>query len=248
MTFLKKKGGFLAGLLVMLTLFTACNDDNDVPQPDYDVAGFMAFNLVPDQEGIGVALSGNTVNIMPFMRYTGGYVKAYPGERSTDAFAANSQNTLTSTTFNYEANKYYSLFVMGLEGNYKNVIVNDGLDTMDATDGKSYLRFVNGIADGSAVNVELSNDTATLFSEQADYSKVSPFMELDSGAITIDINDGSDIQVNRTIQLENQKAYTILLAGNPQSTEPEDSVQIRYIINGTLTLDSTSSDLTDETN
>ncbi len=236
----------LGGMLALTALFSAClKDDDNHPQPD--AAGFMAFNLVTDQPGIGVALSGNTVgSLLPYMSYTGGYVRIYPGKRSTDAFAANSNNTLATTTYTYEPDKYYSLFVIGLKDHYENVIVDDGLDTLNASKGTSYVRYINAINGKDAVNVTFANDTSELYAEQADFGKVSPFIALEKGAVSISIKDGTKTEKSRTIELEDQKAYTLLLAGDSDSDEPSDSLQIRYIVNGTLTLDSTGEDQTEK--
>lgn len=237
------KGILLGCLLGTLALFSACNDDdNNNMQPD--VAGFMAFNLVPDQTAIGVSLSGNQLRSpLPYMSYTGGYVAIYPGERSTDAFSYDNGNTLATATQTYEPQKYYSLFVIGSKDNYQNVIVNDGLDTLNAAKGKAYVRYINAVTGSASADVEISNDTSILFSGQAAYGQVSPFMALDAGAVTIAINDGNKADTSRTITLEDQKAYTLLFAGNPGGNQSSDSVQIRYVENGTLTLDSTSEDL-----
>ncbi len=237
----------LGGMLALITLFSAClKDKNNTPQPE--AAGFMAFNLVTDQPGIGVALSGNTVgSLMPYMSYTGGYVRIYPGKRSTDAFAANSNNTLATSTHTYEPDKYYSLFVIGLKDHYENVIVDDGLDTLNAAKGTAYVRYINAIDGKDAMNINISNDTADLYSSQADYGQVSPFIALKAGAVSVAVKEGTKTEKTRTIELEDQKAYTLLLAGNTDSDQPSDTLQIRYIINGTLTLDSTAEGETEKT-
>ena len=49
----------------------------------------------------------------------------------------------------------------------------------------------------------------------------------------IKVSNGSTINKDRTITLEQQKVYTVLLAGVPGSTG-NDSLQIRFIENGTL--------------
>src|SRR5699024_11166109 len=154
---------------------------------------------------------------LPYMAYTGGYVKIFPGNRSTDAVAGDTHNTLTSKTFDYETNKYYSLFVIGTEGDYENVIVNDGLDTLQANKGNTYFRFINAISDKTPVTSKVANDTADLLSQEAAYGEVAPFTALDSGAVTISITDNNTINVERDVQLESQKAYTFLISGNPNS-------------------------------
>src|SRR5699024_415760 len=148
------------------------------------------------------ALSGNAVgNPLPYMSFTGGYVNIYPGKRSTDAYAGDNQNTLVSTTYTYEPNKYYSLFVIGLEDDYKNVIVDDGLDTVDAAEGTAYIRYINALPGVSTAQVDITNYSADLYSDEAAYGEVSPFFALDSGAITIDLSHGDQVDVSRTIKV-----------------------------------------------
>lgn len=237
----------IGGLLFTFAFISACNDDDDtIIRPD--VAGFMAFNLATDQPVIGVALSGNELNApLPYMSYTGGYVAIYPGKRSTDAFDVNG-NTISTTTPTYEANNYYSLFVVGMDGDYQNVVVNDGLDTLNVSEGNAYVRYINAIPGANTLNVTVKNDSATLITGQPSFGTVSDFEQVKAGEVTIAINNGSKIAVDRDITLENQKAYTLLLAGNPDGSDVSDSVQIRYIINGKVTMDSTSEDMSDKSN
>ena len=237
------KGLLVGCLLGAVALFSACkDDDNNNMQPD--VAGFMAFNLAPDQSAIGLSLSGNQLRSpLPYMSYTGGYVAIYPGDRSTDAFSYDNGNTLATATQTYVPQKYYSAFVIGTKDNYQNIIVNDGLDTLNAAKGKAYVRYINALTGTTTTDVQISNDTSVLFTGEAAYGQVSPFMALDASAITIAIGDGNKVDTSRTITLEDQKAYTVLFAGNPEGDQPTDSVQIRYVENGTLTLDSTAEDL-----
>ncbi len=236
----------LGGILFTIAFISACNDDDNNPiQPD--VAGLMAFNLAPDQPAIGVALSGNQLNSpLPYMSYTGGYVAIYPGKRSTDAFDANG-NTIATMTQTYAAEKYYSLFVIGTDGNYQNIIVNDGLDTLNAQDGNAYIRYINAIPGADQLSVVVKNESDTLITDQASFGSVSAFQPVKASSVTIDIDNGT-ADTTRDITLENQKAYTILFANKPAENGGSDSIQIRYIENGKLTLDSTSEDLSKTSN
>ncbi len=233
----------LGGLLLTVAFISACNDDdNNAVQPD--VAGLMAFNLATDQPVIGVALSGNQLNSpLPYMSYTGGYVAIYPGKRSTDAFDANG-NTIATTMQTYEPQKYYSLFVLGSNGNYQNIVVNDGLDTLNAQEGNAYIRYINAIPGTDQLHVVIKNESDTLLTDQPSFGTISAFKPIKASTITIHI-DNSKADTTRDITLENQKAYTILFAGD---SDAEDSLQIRYIENGKLTLDSTSEDLSKKSN
>lgn len=246
--FSMQKTLLLCGLLLALTFISACNDDDD-PAIAPDVAGFMAFNLASDQPPIGIALSGNTLHSpLPYMSYTGGYVAIYPGERSTDAFDFNSGNTIATATYTYEPQNYYSLFVIGTNGNYQNVIVNDGLDTLNASKDKAYIRYINAIPGSGMPLVIIKNESDTLMSSEISYGEISDFQPVTAGNITISINNGAKVNTSRSIDVEDQKAYTLLFAGNTEGDQPSDSIQIRYVENGTLTLDSTSEDLSKTSN
>lgn len=238
----------LSGFLLAALFFTSCNndDDNNIPQPD--IAALMAFNLSPDQPLIGVALSGNELNApLTYTSYTGGYVGIYPGKRSTSAFDLTSGNTFASKIYTYEANNYYSLFVTGANGTYENVIVNDGLDSLSAEANKSFIRYINAIPDSSNPMITINDGQNDVVKENAGFTDVSSFVSVNPGDVTIMINNDSTIQADRTISLEESQAYTVLFLGNPNGNDDADSIQIRYIINGKLTQDSTDQDLSQGT-
>jgi hypothetical protein len=232
-----RKSLYLLGVCAFtMGLFSCSHDENQV---EPTVSGFMAFNLSPDQAVVGISLSGNTLNTpLPYTNYTGGYLRIFPGQRSTESFDINSGNTLASTTYTYTPGKYYSLFVTGLNGTYTNVIVDDGLDTLSASSGKSYIRYINAIIDSSLSQVIINDGEGDVVSEQAGLNSVSSFVPVNTGSVTISIDNGDKISATRNISLEESKAYTVLFLGNPAGMTPADSIQIRYIENGTLTVDS----------
>lgn len=218
-----------------LALAAGCKKNNDHnPQPQ--VAGLMAFNLAPDQPLTGISLSGSHLLPLPYTSYTGGYIRIYPGSRSTASYQVSNGNTLATTTYNYAPGKYYSLFVMGADSSYRNVVVNDGLDTLSGTAGQSYIRYVDAITDSSSSNVT----AGSAINAQARFGDVSDFMKIAQGSTAVSISNGGNINATRTINLQEGKIYTVLFLGNPSGTGAADSVQIRYVENGTLELDSTA--------
>lgn len=224
----------LGVLLIVGALLIACkkDDDNGTPVP---VSGLMAFNLVPDQEAVGFALSGSTLTNAPltYTNYTGRYLNVYAGNYTVQAYGRDS--TLASEDYNFSPDQYYSLFVAGKEGVYRNIIVHDNIDSLSSTSGMAYVRYINAIPDSSAPAVNISAGSEEIANEAAPFGHVSEFAEVGSGDITIAVNNESDIAANRTISVEGGKVYTILLIGVPGSTDPDREVQIKYIENGTLT-------------
>ena len=114
-------------------------------------AGLMAFNLSPDKPAIGIALSGSNLTnaALGYTNYTGGYLNIYSGSRTIEAYDAGGGNTFTASDYNFEQNKYYSLFIVGKDSAYRNIVVNDQLDSLSANSGKAFIRYVNAVPDSS---------------------------------------------------------------------------------------------------
>src|SRR5690606_29329982 len=134
----------LSGVAAVLLIFASCKK-SDNQNPDIPAAGLMAFNLAPEKSGIGFTLSGNNLTSSPltYTSYTGGYHGIYTGTRTVASFDDTNGNTITSRDFTFDQDKYYSLFLVGYGSAYKNVIVDDNLDSLSATSGKAYIRYIN---------------------------------------------------------------------------------------------------------
>jgi hypothetical protein len=232
-----------AGLLILATggiLLTACNkSDND--QIDIPSAGLMAFNLAPDKPGIGIALSGNSISPSPlnYTAFTGQYINIYPGNRSIEAYDVISNGAFTNTSYSFNPDKLYSLFVVGADSSHSNIVVQDNFDSLSASNGKAYVRFVNAIPDSSQPVVKISANGTDAFSQPAKFATVSDFFAVNPGSIAVSVSNSGNINVNRNIDLAEKKAYTVLLIGKPGAATTEEALQIRFIENGTLT-DSTT--------
>jgi hypothetical protein len=231
-----------AGVLFSAVIFSSCLKSDDNNNPGTPASGLMAFNLSPDKSAIGIALSGSnlTNTALGYTNYTGGYLSIYSGSRTVEAYDAGSGNAFTGSDYNFEQDKYYSLFIVGKDSAYQNVIVNDQLDSLSPASGKAYIRYINAVPDSSQPLVTVSDNANSVISENADFASVSGFVEINPGNANIAINNSNNIQATRTITLEERKAYTILFSGIPGSADTTQSVQIRYIENGTLDDDSTA--------
>jgi Domain of unknown function (DUF4397) len=224
-----------AGFLLIALLFTACkkssDDNNSAP-----VAGLMGFNLSPDKDAVGLAISNSRLTNAPlaYSNYTGAYQNIYLGSRVVSAFNyAGSDSAFATATENFEANKYYSVFVVGANGNYRNVIVKDELDSLASTTGLAYVRYINAIPDSSKPAVTLTAAGTDVSSSNTSYATVSAFTGINAGELTVKVSNDSTISANRTITVEKGKVYTILLIGLPGSTDADKKVQVKFITNGT---------------
>lgn len=234
---------FRAGVLLLAliaagsTAFVSCSKfDNDNNQST-PVAGLMAFNLAPDQSALVLALNGNSLTNyqLPYTNYTGGYVRAFPGNRLLQAFSSNSSSSqpIASVNANLEADKYYSAFTIGADNHYRNIVVHDDIDSLPA-DGKAYVRYVNAIIDSTTpVTVVITANGTAVINQPATYTSVSQFVAVAPGQVNIDINNGGSVDADRTITLEQNRVYTVLLTGIPGVTPAAD--MIRFVTNGQIT-------------
>jgi hypothetical protein len=226
----------VAGIAIVTLILSACKKENDNPVRT-PVAGLMAFNLAPDKNAVGFVLSGNNLTNTPlnYTSYTGGYLPVYVGNREVKSYDFNTSTPLATNNQVFVDSMYYSVFTIGNNGNYLNVIVKDPLDSLTPASGQSYIRYINAIADSSASPlVTISSNGTNIISNNAVYSSITGFTSINAGNITIDVKNGTNIAANRTITVEERKAYTILLIGVPGATDSSKAVQIKFIQNATL--------------
>lgn len=232
---LKKIGLTLAAFLTFAVLFSACKKTESTRIPQ---AGLMAFNLVPDQAGIGVAIDNRSIlnGPLPYTNFTAGFVGVHPGTRELTSFVFSGGTTMETSPQNFKDSLYYSVFVMGTEGNYKNVFVEDPLDSLDATAEKAFVRYVNGVTGDDETTVSITSESAVVFNGTDEMGKVSDFKEVTPGTISVTVtNPGRDGSVTRDLEVAKNGVYTVLVIGTPGSADEDKDVQIRMAHYGNVT-------------
>ncbi|HUP12327.1 MAG TPA: DUF4397 domain-containing protein [Niastella sp.] len=221
-----------ATVMLMAGVLTACKKTDGVATR-IPSAGLMVFNLAPDKDGIGVALSGNLVNSVPlrFTSYNGTYQSIYTGERNIQALDL-SDSIFAESTSTFEDNNYYSLFVTGNNGVYKAVTVKDDVDS-SATADKAYVRYINAIPDSSAPQVTFAVSGTNILEGAASFNTVTPFTAVSGGEVKVSLA-GENMAADRTFTIENGHVYTVLLVGVPGATDAAKKVQIRFVENGVI--------------
>lgn len=218
-------------------LLTACLKDDDYNNPSIPSAGLMSFNLAPDQSALVIRLSGNNLTPSPlaYTNYTGVYQNIYTGNRPIETYDLNHSGRLTNSSYTFEPNKYYSLFVTGADSAYRNIVSVDNFDSLSASNGNAYVRYINAVTDTVNVpTVTIAAGGNNVVNENAPYGTVSEFKAIAPGEIAITIKNNAGVDAARNIPVEQKKAYTILLVGQPGATDDTRKVQIKFISNGTL--------------
>jgi hypothetical protein len=235
-SFLTMRAGALAvtGILAATLLLGSCNKNNDNDNNNTPAAGVMAFNLASDVPQASIALSGNLLTQAPlaYNSYTGGYLGVFAGQRPVEAFNFNTGRSLATSSFDFQDDKYYSIFLVGADSSYRTVVVGDDLDSTQSSSGETLVRYINAIADSSHPTVTVAAGGSNVINEAAPFASVSAFKSVTAGSVAINVTNGSTINVNRTITLDQRGVYTVLLTGVPGSTAA-DSLSIRFVKNGT---------------
>jgi len=195
---------FATALLVLSIVFFACLKSNNNMNNTPPVSGLMAFNLATDK-AVNITVAGNAISNYPlsFNSYTGNYLNVYSGSRLVQSYDFNSNNVLDSSTYNFEPQKLYSVFVMGTNGQYHNVIVKDNFDSLNTS--QAYLRYVNAINDPSSPTVTISSSGNNVLETSAPFASVSGFTGVTPGSVTVQVSNGSNINKSRTINLDQEK-------------------------------------------
>ena len=228
----------IAGLFAATLFLGACKKDNAGDNVRTPAAGLMAFNLTADKASVGYTLSGNSLTNAPlgYNNYTGAYLPVFTGSREVRTFDFATGSTLAITNNEFKDSLYYSAFLLGNNGNYRNVVMNDNIDSLNSFTGKAWVRYINAIPD-SSVNpiITIGAGGEDVINESAAYAKVSDFKLVSAGPVNTAVNNGGTISANRVITLEQNKIYTVLFTGLPDQTDSTKAVQIRFISNGTIT-------------
>lgn len=224
---------------IILTVFVLNSCQKEVTSvPHTPAAGLMVFNLAPDQNAVGVSVSGNNFTNGPlaYTNFNGAYTSIYAGNHDVTYFNPTSDSTLATATQTFQDSGYYSSFFVGANSNYKNIIVRDNFDSLSSSSGQAYVRYINAIPDSTITpNVTVSANGANVFSDAAAFGNVSDFKGVTPGSISINVNAESAVNASRTISVDAGKIYTLLLIGEPSQTDTSKAVQIKYIQNGQLT-------------
>jgi hypothetical protein len=235
-SFLTMRAGALAvtGILAATLLLGSCNKDNNNDNDNTPSAGVMAFNLATDIPSANITLTGNLLTQTPlaYNSYTGGYLGVVAGQRPVEAFNFNTGGSLATSSFDFQADKYYSIFLVGKANSYRTVVVNDNLDSTQSSSGETLVRYINAIPDSTHPTVTVAAGGSNVINESAPFASVSAFKSVTPGSVAINVSNGSTINVNRTITLDQRGVYTVLLTGVPGGTAA-DSLSIRFIKNGT---------------
>lgn len=230
---LRRKISLSCIIMLMLVLSVGCKKDSVDEHMD-PVSHLMSFNLAPDKAAVNISVSGDVITNQPlgYPNYTGLYQDVDPGLQTVQSVDVGLNAAMASASLSFEEDKYYSLFVLGNQGNYSNIIVRDNYESLPVGSGKSYVRYINAIPDSSDLTVSITANGSVILATDVHYATVSDFFPLDGLDLVIGIDNGVNVTAQETFNFQIGKAYTVLFTGIPGTPDLSKAVKIQYALTG----------------
>ncbi len=216
-----KLTGIVAFALIVLS---SCLKDlsNDGPQ---DAAALNVVNASPGPLVIHFFLNNNLIN-GPALGYgqESRYIITTSGSRKFDAATGGTFNSLVADTVNMEKDKYYSMFVTGLNNSLSTFFTDDDLSLPPS--GKAKIRFINLSPDGGTFTLASKGGTV-LFPAQA-YKTASKFTVVEPSAYMFELrNSENAVEHEASVDIAAGKIYTVWAGGLKDGV---DELDLRLLI------------------
>lgn len=205
---------YILHLPIFLLLFISCKKDN--LKEYHNLSSISAFNAVPFSKGFDLYLDYSRLNSYTENFDFGSFMKyrsIFPGNRMVTLVTP--QNSISQPLFlkqlSFDQNKFYTLLITG-QSKIDYLLIEDEIRAPKK--GKIYLRFIHLSENAPLLSMKI-NDVSIPEFNNANYKKVSKFVEFDAGLTYASIV--SDNQYVSTMSFENnfldQGIYTIFMAG-----------------------------------
>jgi len=202
--------------MALLVLLVSCmNDDDDLVSEPVEVAYVSIYHASPDAPDLDIIVDGRVINQNPF-DYTSysGYLNFYTGDRSIKFNAANANNALIDTTFNFVTGRVYSLFAIDRFPDIEALLVEDSAAT--PAEGKAMIRFVHVAPDAPAFDIAVADQAgAPLFAGKS-FKQSTNFQEIDASTYTFQVRNagGTDVVLSaEDVDIQPGRYYTIITRG-----------------------------------
>lgn len=203
---------FLIQSLFVATLLMSCDLDKD-DSVNIPVVYVSLYQASPNAPNLDIEVDNRVINVSPF-EYTDytGYQRFYTGQRNFKFRPSSANNVVIDTTFNFENNNAYSIFVIDKYDAIKALLLKDNTD-VPAT-GKAKVRFVNLSPDLQPVTLTATGIEGNSFSNIA-FQHASDFTDVTASEydFTIRSTGGQALLEMPDISLQPGWYYTILVRG-----------------------------------
>lgn len=227
------KRSILVAVLPAILLLSGClNDDDSHVVPDVPAAFVSMYHTAPSAPALDILLDNRRLNSKAFtysdFNYLA-YLRFYTGERELKFTPYNNSNTLLDTAVTFEADEFYSVFLINEDNELNAWIVEDELPDVDQ--GKAMVRIVHVAPDAESINLTKEEDESPLFSE-VEFKNASEFISIDAESVSFAVTSSEDESELATVSNYKFAAgnyYTIVVKGYitpPTGNNNKLSVQV----------------------
>jgi hypothetical protein len=200
-------------LLLGLTVFTGCSDDDTAVTPGATLQGkVLAVHSSPDAPAVDLYVDGAKVG--SGLAYPGNtsYLSVNAGTRAVAVKVAGTSTTVLSADLPIAANTNYSVFAVDSVSNLSALVLTDDLSA--PASGKAHVRFIHLSPDAPAVDVALAGGSV-LFGNKS-FKEYTAFTPLDAGTYDLEVRLAGTSTVALPlpgIALTAGKIYTVFAKG-----------------------------------
>jgi hypothetical protein len=214
------EGVSLASLILLVLVIAGCDDGSTGSDDDYVYASVRFIHSAPSTDMIDFAYmvygENYYADAATEVSYgeQNGYFSFAAGSRSFRAYLSSTSISAASVTFTLAENGKYTVVANDLDAAINPELLAVADTTQLASEGKSFLRFLNVSADAPEMDIKRA-DNSLLVTGLGRY-EASGYLELDAGTYQFTaFSSGTDLQLLALdpLTLTSTVSYTVILSG-----------------------------------
>jgi len=202
-------------LVLGITVFTGCSDDDEVmtPAPTPSTSKVLVTHASPDAPGVDVLVDNAiAVTNLTFPNSTPSYATLNSGTRNIKVNVTGTSTTALQANLPLVADKNYSVFAVNNVASIEAVVLEDNLTS--PASGKAHVRFLHLSPNAPAVDITLTDGTV-VFGDYI-FKEASAFTPLNAATYNLQVRLAGTSTVVLdlpNIALTAGKIYTVFAKG-----------------------------------
>ena len=199
-------------LVLGITVFTGCSDDEEIVTPPVAKSKVLVTHASPDAPGVDLLVDNAVAGTNLTFPNSTGYLEVNSGTRNVKVNVTGTSTTALQANLNLAADKNYSVFAVNNVASIEAVVLEDNL-TAPAS-GKAHIRFIHLSPNAPAVDITLTDGTV-VFGDYI-FKEASAFTPLNAATYNLQVRlAGTSTVVLElpNIALTAGKIYTVFAKG-----------------------------------
>jgi len=199
-------------LVLGITLFTGCSEDEEVMTPTPSTSKVLVTHASPDAPGVDILVDNAVAATNLTFPNSVGYATLNSGTRNIKVNVTGTSTTALQANLNLAADKNYSIFAVNYVASIEAIVLEDNLTS--PASGKAHVRFIHLSPNAPAVDITLTSG-AVVFGDYI-FKEASAFTPLDAATYNLQVRlAGTSTVVLElpNIALAAGKIYTVFAKG-----------------------------------